>query len=137
MKRLSKCFRNGVFIAALAVAPSHAQPPSPSSPGQTVPGAADPRGPNGPHSGASGSTVGTAQSSPQSMPNPVAPGSGVTQPSSSGSSSANGNAGYDTNRRGDQNLGWIGILGVIDLGGLFRSGRSRDNDRVNDPPRNP
>ena len=132
MKRFSAALRNGFFITALAAGGAHAQASSPSTPGQTIPGAADPRGTSGPHSG-SGSAAGAAQTSPPGPANPVGgTGSGATEPPPSGSG-ANGNAGYDTNRRSDQNIGWIGIVGVIGLGGLFR--RSRNNDRVHDSPR--
>jgi hypothetical protein len=59
---------------------------------------------------------------------PGIPGTRATEPSSGGSSRANGNAGYDTDRRSDHNIGWIGIMGVIGLGGLFRPNRDRAND---------
>src|SRR5947207_10784028 len=107
MKRYPVCFRNAVLMTVLAVTGTHAQTsPSPSA----------------------GTPPSTAPASSLGTPSGVA-GSGVTEPSSNGSSRAIGHAGYDSGRGKDQNLGWIGILGVIGLGGLLRPRR----DRVNSP----
>lgn len=148
MKRFPLYLRNGVLITTIAVFGACAQSPSPGS-RRPSPASAEERGTHGPHSnssdpgssstgsraavssapgnGSSSSALdsnrgqGSAPSNPTSPP--AATGSRA-ESSSSGSSQGNGNSGYDTGRGGDRNIGWIGIMGVVGLAGLFRPGRN-------------